>query len=170
MTARLATGFASLVTSGEALPVVSYVGPLPSAGRGSTGRVGLDRPSARLWTVTRLGTPGWSLVAATLRLARGAHPHDVEEHPMNKAREEDPKGVAEYGLESRDRKHGQPLGALLRPSDVARLLACSSKTVYAWAASGYLPSVRLGRLVRFKAGDVSEFVEAHAGNPRTPER
>src|SRR5215211_4269257 len=41
---------------------------------------------------------------------------------------------------------------LLRRSDVARLLACSSETVYAWAASGYLPSVRLGRLVRFKAG------------------
>jgi excisionase family DNA binding protein len=57
---------------------------------------------------------------------------------------------------------------LLRPSDVARLLACSSKTVYAWAASGYLPSVRLGRLVRFKAGDVSKFVEAHAENPQTP--
>jgi excisionase family DNA binding protein len=57
---------------------------------------------------------------------------------------------------------------LLRPSDVARLLACSSKTVYAWAASGYLPSVRLGRLVRFKAGDVSKFVEAHADNPHHP--
>ena len=57
---------------------------------------------------------------------------------------------------------------LLRPSDVARPLACSSKTVYAWAASGYLPSVRLGRLVRFKAGDVRQFVEAHAENPRPP--
>jgi excisionase family DNA binding protein len=78
--------------------------------------------------------------------------------------------VAEDGLGSRDRMHGQPLGALLRPSDVARLLACSSKTVYAWAASGYLPSVRLGRLVRFKAGDVRQFVEAHAKSPQTPER
>ena len=77
--------------------------------------------------------------------------------------------MAEYGLGSRNRKHCQPLGALAPASDVARLLACSSKTVYAWAASGYLASVRLGRLVRFKAGDVSKFVEAHAENPQTPD-
>jgi excisionase family DNA binding protein len=51
---------------------------------------------------------------------------------------------------------------LLRPTEVARLLACSSKTVYAWAASGVLPCVRLGRLVRFRADDVRQFVEAHA--------
>ncbi len=56
---------------------------------------------------------------------------------------------------------------LLRPSEVARLLACSTKTVYAWAASGFLPSVRLGRLVRFRAEDVQQFVEAHADNPLT---
>jgi excisionase family DNA binding protein len=51
---------------------------------------------------------------------------------------------------------------LLRSEDVARLLACSPKTVYGWAASGLLPSVRLGRLVRFKPGDVDRFIEAHA--------
>jgi len=56
---------------------------------------------------------------------------------------------------------------LLRPPEVARLLACSTKTVYAWAASGFLPSVRLGRLVSFRAGDVWQFVETHADNPRT---
>jgi excisionase family DNA binding protein len=50
---------------------------------------------------------------------------------------------------------------LLRPEAVARLLACSPKTVYAWAASGLLPSVRLGRLVRFRPADVQRFVEAH---------
>jgi excisionase family DNA binding protein len=52
---------------------------------------------------------------------------------------------------------------LLRPEGVAELLACSPKTVYAWASSGLLPSVRLGRLVRFKPSDVRRFVEAHAG-------
>jgi excisionase family DNA binding protein len=51
---------------------------------------------------------------------------------------------------------------LLRPEDVAELLACSPKTVYGWAASGLLPSVRLGRLVRFKPEDVHRFIEAHA--------
>jgi excisionase family DNA binding protein len=51
---------------------------------------------------------------------------------------------------------------LLRPEAVARLLSCSSKTVYAWAASGLIPSVRLGRLVRFRSVDVWRFIEAHA--------
>jgi excisionase family DNA binding protein len=51
---------------------------------------------------------------------------------------------------------------LLRPEAVARFLACSPKTVYAWAASGLLPSIRLGRLVRFRPADVQRFVEAHA--------
>jgi excisionase family DNA binding protein len=59
-----------------------------------------------------------------------------------------------------------PSEPLLRPSQVAQLLACSTKTVYGWAASGFLPCVRLGRLVRFKAGDVRQFVEAHAENPQ----
>lgn len=54
---------------------------------------------------------------------------------------------------------GEPL---LKPEAVARLLACSPKTVYAWAASGLLPSVRLGRLVRFRPADVRRFIEAHA--------
>jgi excisionase family DNA binding protein len=86
---------------------------------------------------------------------------------MNKGREEDPMAWPSTGsgLETGSIASRSPL---LRPSDVARLLACSSKTVYAWAASGYLPSVRLGRLVRFKAGDVSKFVEAHADNPHHP--
>jgi excisionase family DNA binding protein len=56
--------------------------------------------------------------------------------------------------------HAEPL---LRPEAVAEILACSPKTVYAWAASGLLPSVRLGRLVRFRPADVCGFIEAHAG-------
>jgi excisionase family DNA binding protein len=51
---------------------------------------------------------------------------------------------------------------LLRPEAVARLLACSPKTVYEWAAGGLLPSVRLGRLVRFRAQDIRRFIELHA--------
>jgi excisionase family DNA binding protein len=88
---------------------------------------------------------------------------------MNKGREEDPMAWPSTGSGLETGSIASRSEPLLRPSDVARLLACSSKTVYAWAASGYLPSVRLGRLVRFKAGDVSKFVEAHAENPQTSE-
>jgi excisionase family DNA binding protein len=63
-----------------------------------------------------------------------------------------------------------PSEPLLQPPEVARLLACSTKTVYTWAASGFRPSVRLGRLVRFRAGEVKRFVEAHAENSPTRER
>lgn len=50
---------------------------------------------------------------------------------------------------------------LLTPEAVARLLACSPKSVYAWAARGVLPRVRLGRLVRFRESDVSRFIDAN---------
>jgi excisionase family DNA binding protein len=52
--------------------------------------------------------------------------------------------------------------SLLTPEAVARLLACSPKSVYAWAARGDLLSVRLGRLVRFRPSDVRRFIEANA--------
>lgn len=78
-------------------------------------------------------------------------------------------------MEGREQSSGRPLigggselgpvndrtEPLLRPEAVARLLACSPKTVYAWAAMGSLPSVRLGRLVRFRPADVRRFVQAH---------
>lgn len=66
-----------------------------------------------------------------------------------------PSGKSELGNAS-DRSE-----PLLRPEEVARLLACSPKTVYAWAASGSIPCVRLGRLIRFAPADVRRFVETH---------
>jgi excisionase family DNA binding protein len=51
--------------------------------------------------------------------------------------------------------------SLLTPEAVARLLSCSPKSVYAWAARGVLPRVRLGRLVRFRLSDVTSFIDAN---------
>ncbi|HET6770673.1 MAG TPA: helix-turn-helix domain-containing protein [Actinomycetota bacterium] len=51
--------------------------------------------------------------------------------------------------------------SLLTPEAVARLLSCSPKSVYAWAARGVLPRVRLGRLVRFRPSDVNRFIDAN---------
>jgi excisionase family DNA binding protein len=65
------------------------------------------------------------------------------------------------GAESEHRTSADRSERLFRPPEVAQLLACSSKTVYAWVASGFLPCVRLGRLVRFRAEDVRRFAEAH---------
>jgi hypothetical protein len=46
------------------------------------------------------------------------------------------------GSESASRPHGAE--HLLTLGAVARLLACSPKSVYSWAAHGLLPAVRLG--------------------------
>jgi excisionase family DNA binding protein len=76
-------------------------------------------------------------------------------------------GRAREGIARRDQEpttdRAEPL---LIPEAVARLLACSPKTVYGWAAIGLIPSVRLGRLVRFRPEDVRRFIEARAEAPQ----
>lgn len=87
---------------------------------------------------------------------------------MTTRRGEDPSGrrLSAPRVASEPRGTADRSEPMLRPSEVARLLACSSKTVYAWAASGSLPCVRLGRLVRFRAVDVRRFVEQGGRHPQ----
>ncbi len=48
---------------------------------------------------------------------------------------------------------------LLAAPDVARKFKVHPKTIFAWAASGRLPSVRLGRrCVRFRLEDVERLI------------
>jgi len=54
------------------------------------------------------------------------------------------------------------MNPLLRPADVAEIFDTSTRTVLRWAASGELASIRVGKVVRFRAADVEAFVEAHA--------
>lgn len=50
---------------------------------------------------------------------------------------------------------------LLTDRDVARVLAVKPDTVRRWAAQGELPSVRLGRLLRFRGEDIAAWVSRH---------
>lgn len=50
--------------------------------------------------------------------------------------------------------------ALLTLREVAAYLRVSEKTVRRWVAQGRIPCVRLGRVVRFVAGDVFRWVSA----------
>ncbi len=43
--------------------------------------------------------------------------------------------------------------------ETAAYLGCSPKTVYGWAASGKIPSFKLGGLVRFKREDINAWIE-----------
>lgn len=47
---------------------------------------------------------------------------------------------------------------LLRPRDVAKMLAVSVPKVYQLAAAGELPSIRLGSSIRFDPADVVAYI------------
>jgi excisionase family DNA binding protein len=50
---------------------------------------------------------------------------------------------------------------LLRPRDVGKKLGLSVPHVYTMAAAGTLPSIKLGRAVRFRPADVDSFIREH---------
>jgi excisionase family DNA binding protein len=53
------------------------------------------------------------------------------------------------------------LPKLLTAADIAELLGnLPTSTVHAWARSGYLPSIKLGRHRRFVRDDVLAFIDA----------
>lgn len=60
------------------------------------------------------------------------------------------------------RECGMPSEALLKPAQVAEKLAVPTTWVYANARSGELPSVRLGRYVRFTDADLDRYLAEKA--------
>jgi excisionase family DNA binding protein len=54
---------------------------------------------------------------------------------------------------------------LWTPPETAEALGVSLPTVYSWAASGFLPCVRLGRAVRFDPQMVRAWVERRSAPP-----
>ena len=61
------------------------------------------------------------------------------------------------------------LQPLLTDRDVAAVLAVRPDTVRRWAACGVLPSVRLGgRLLRFRAEDVQQWIQGQASPGQSP--
>lgn len=57
--------------------------------------------------------------------------------------------------------------SLMRPRDVALKLGLSVPHVYALASAGALPSVKLGRAVRFRPADVDRFIREHRRGPKS---
>ena len=43
----------------------------------------------------------------------------------------------------------------LTADDVAKLLQVSRRTVYEWSQSGVLPSMRIGRTIRFRRAEIA---------------
>jgi excisionase family DNA binding protein len=58
------------------------------------------------------------------------------------------------------RSHAEYSERLLTVEELADWLRLKPSTVYAWAASGKLPSVRIGNRLRFQRSDVLRWIEA----------
>lgn len=54
---------------------------------------------------------------------------------------------------------------MLLAAEVARWLRVTPSTVYAWAASGRLPSVKLNAAVRFIRADLERWIADHSNGP-----
>ncbi len=49
---------------------------------------------------------------------------------------------------------------LLTPEQVAERLQVTVQTIYVWMRSGYLPSVKMGRLWRIHPDDLENFIKS----------
>jgi len=52
---------------------------------------------------------------------------------------------------------GEESNKLLKAEEVAQILQIKTQTVYTWARERKIPSLRLGRLTRFRASDFCSF-------------
>ena len=62
------------------------------------------------------------------------------------------------------------MNKLLTPDEVAELLSVRKSTIYQWTHQGFIPHVKLGKLVRFKEKDVAEWVEKRSVRGRLGRR
>ncbi len=64
-----------------------------------------------------------------------------------------------------DRRGGGDDARLLDTKELAAQLGCSVSTVKRQVAAGAIPVVRIGRLVRFRRGDVAVLIDALTAPP-----
>lgn len=53
--------------------------------------------------------------------------------------------------------------SLLTVQEAADFLGCSIHSVYRWSAQGLLPTVKVGRLTRFRPADLRSWVASRTG-------
>jgi excisionase family DNA binding protein len=59
---------------------------------------------------------------------------------------------------------------LLTPAEIADLLGVKQSTIYQWSHQGFIPHVKLGRLLRFREQAVAEWVEKRSAAGRVGRR
>lgn len=58
------------------------------------------------------------------------------------------------------------MSRLLTPRELAEMLQVKPSTIYQWVHEGFIPHVKVGRLVRFREGDVSRWIDARTKSGR----
>ena len=55
---------------------------------------------------------------------------------------------------------------LLTPQEIADCLGVRPSTIYQWTYQGFIPHVKVGRLVRFREADVTQWLERRVSQGR----
>ena len=55
---------------------------------------------------------------------------------------------------------------LLTPQEMADCLGVEKSTIYQWTHQGFIPHIKLGKLVRFRESDVMKWLDSRSRNGR----
>jgi len=58
------------------------------------------------------------------------------------------------------------MNSLLTPDQIAQVLGVKPSTIYQWTHQGYIPHVKLGRLVRFDLRVIEQWLQRLSNNGR----
>jgi len=72
---------------------------------------------------------------------------------------------------SGDHSTKQGIGsAMLKPKEVAELLGVRLSTIYSWTHTGFIPHVKVGRLLRFRMDEITTWISKRSCTGRTTRR
>lgn len=127
--------------------------PLPSGTAGAT-----DPTSAWTWT--------WGSSRRDCHTKTAASPEEVDMRPDHQASGSS-VNLQDF-MPAATRTHELLDRPLLLPTDVAKLLGIKRSTVYELARAGRIPSLRIGRAVRFLRADLEAWIQEQ--RPRQPQQ
>jgi len=59
------------------------------------------------------------------------------------------------------------MNKLMDAKELAQMLKVSDRTIYGWVSKGTIPTVKIGRLIRFKVEDIEVWIDKNTHKGRT---
>jgi len=59
---------------------------------------------------------------------------------------------------------------LLTPAEMADYLGVKPSTIYQWSHQGFIPNIKLGKLLRFRKEDIDKWLASRSTNGRKARR